>query len=180
MSDRQAMDQVMDQVPDQNLDHLAAELLAVCAKHGLSVIAAESCTAGFLCRILADAPNAATYFHGGFVTYTKEHKQNALDVSGELLRRKGAVCGEVACAMADGALLHSTADLAVGITGVAGPEPDEDGNPVGLVCIAILRRGCPARVDQHDYGDIGRASIRRRAAADALRGLIAAAQRPPT
>jgi nicotinamide-nucleotide amidase len=163
---------------DQQLDGIAAELLTICGQQGLKLIAAESCTAGLVCQILADAPNAGTYFQGGFVTYTKEHKTNALGVSAELLREKGAVCREVARAMAEGALLHSTADLAVGLTGVAGPEPDEDGNPVGLVCIAIVRRGFPARDYEHNYGTIGRNSVRRRAAADALTGLIEAAHRP--
>jgi nicotinamide-nucleotide amidase len=77
--------------------------------------------------------------------------------------------------MADGALLHSTATLAASITGVAGPQPDEDGNPVGRVCIAVARRGGPTRDFEKNYGDIGREAIRERAVADALRAMIEAA-----
>jgi len=92
-----------------------------------------------------------------------------------VLRSEGAVCGTVARAMAEGALRHSGADIAAAITGVAGPEPDEDGNPVGLVCIAVGRRGEPARDFERRYGEIGRDAIRERAVADAItamRGLI--------
>ena len=86
-------------------------------------------------RILerSKAPGAGDYFHGGFVTYTKEMKNAVLSVSMELLKQKGAVCLEVAEAMAIGALKLAPANVAVAVTGVVGPEPDEDGNPVGLV-----------------------------------------------
>jgi nicotinamide-nucleotide amidase len=70
--------------------------------------------------------------------------------------------------MAEGALRHSGADIAAAITGVAGPEPDEDGNPVGRVCIAVARRGRAARDVERHYGDIGRDAIRERAVADAV------------
>ena len=92
------------------------------------------------------------------------------------LAAKGAVCREVALAMADGALARSPADIAVAITGVAGPSPDEDGNPVGRVCIAVARRGLPGGHLERDYGDIGREAVRERAMADALALLRRAAQ----
>ena len=94
---------------------------------------------------------------------------------GDVLQKQGAVCGAVARAMAEGALRHSTATLAAAITGVAGPAPDEDGNPVGRVCIAVARSGQPVRDFEYDYGDIGRDTIRQRAVADALRALSEAA-----
>jgi nicotinamide-nucleotide amidase len=71
--------------------------------------------------------------------------------------------------MAEGALARSPADLAIAITGVAGPAPDEDGNPVGLVCIAVARKSFPPTVLEHNYGDIGRDAVRERAMIDALR-----------
>jgi nicotinamide-nucleotide amidase len=106
------------------------------------------------------------------VTYTKENKTKALGVSEHLLTEKSAVCAEVAIAMAEGALNRSPADLAVAVTGVAGPEPDEDGNPVGRACIAVARRGHETSHLERNYGDIGRDAVRRRAVADALSELI--------
>jgi len=79
----------------------------------------------------------------------------------------------VAVAMAEGALARSPADLAVSITGVAGPDPDEDGNPVGRVCIALARRGMTAEQREYNYGNPGREAVQERAMADALNLLIA-------
>ena len=107
-------------------------------------------------------------------TYTKPHKSCALGVPEALLREKGAVCAEVARAMAEGALEHSNAGISAAITGVAGPEPDEDGNPVGRVCIAVARRGFPTRDLERNYPDVGRDAIRERAVADALRAMTQA------
>jgi len=145
----------------------------------LTLVVAESCTAGLMGKVLSDAPGAAERFHGGFVTYTKAHKASALDVPADLLRQKGAVCLDVASAMAQGALVHSPAQLSAAITGVAGPEPDPDNNPVGRVCIAVARHGAPATAFENNYGEIGRDAVRQRAIADALRALIATAQQAP-
>jgi len=145
----------------------------------LTLVVAESCTAGLMGKVLSDAPGADERFHGGFVTYTKAHKACALDVPADLLRQKGAVCLDVASAMAQGALVHSPAQLSAAITGVAGPEPDPDNNPVGRVCIAVARQGAPATAFENNYGDIGRDAVRQRAIADALRALIAATQQAP-
>jgi nicotinamide-nucleotide amidase len=156
----------------EDLSGLANALLKQTKRAGLTIVTAESCTAGLLSQTLSDAEGATEHFH---VTYTKGHKTCALGVPGRLLHEEGAVCGAVARAMADGALLHSTATLAAAITGVAGPEPDEDGNPVGRVCIAVARRGGTPRDFEKNYGDIGREAIRERAVADALRALTDAA-----
>jgi nicotinamide-nucleotide amidase len=158
----------------KGLRELADTLIARAREAKVSIVTAESCTAGLMCQVLADAEGATSAFHGGFVTYTKEHKTCALGVPASLLREKGAVCSEVARAMAEGALRHSRADICAGITGVAGPEPDEDGNPVGRVCIAIARRGEPTRELERHYPDEGRDAIRARAVADALRAMMAA------
>jgi nicotinamide-nucleotide amidase len=163
----------------EELNELANDLLKQAKRTGLTIVTAESCTAGLLAQVLSDAEGAAEHFHGGFVTYTKGHKTCALGVPGDVLHEQGAVCGTVARAMADGALLHSTAMLSAAITGVAGPEPDEDGNPVGRVCIAVARRGSPTRDFERHYGEIGREAIRERAVADALRALSEAAASVP-
>jgi nicotinamide-nucleotide amidase len=156
------------------LNTLANDLMRRAKAAGVTIVVAESCTAGLLSQVLSDAEGAADTFHGGFVTYTKAHKSRALGVSAALLRDKGAVCAEVACAMAEGALAHSGAGIAAAITGVAGPEPDEDGNPVGRVCIAVARRGAPARDVERHYPDDGRDAIRRHAVADALNAMVQA------
>jgi len=163
----------------EELNTLATRLLTQAKRAGLTIVTAESCTAGLLALTLSDAEGAAEHFHGGFVTYTKGHKTCALGVPGHVLHEQGAVCGAVARAMADGALLHSTASLSAAITGVAGPEPDDDGNPVGRVCIAVARRGTPTRDFERHYGDIGRDAIRERAVADALRALCETAASIP-
>jgi nicotinamide-nucleotide amidase len=147
---------------------IAKRVLALAGKHQVSLITAESCTSGLLATTLSEAPGAADLLHGGFVTYTKENKTAALGVSADLLQSRGAVCPEVAAAMAKGALARSPADIAVAITGVAGPAKDEDGNPVGLVCIAVATRPHPPSLLTRCYGDVGRDTVRERAMKDAL------------
>lgn len=121
---------------------LAKEVIAAAARRNLTLVTAESCTAGGVARALSQAPGAAKHLHGGFVTYTKAMKHQALGVSWDLLKEKTAVCAEVAEAMVRGALARSPADIALSITGVVGPEPDEDGNPVGLVyCCTLTQAG---------------------------------------
>jgi nicotinamide-nucleotide amidase len=157
---------------DDELLRSATEVLALAKEHGLTVVAAESCTSGLLASVLSEAPGAAELLHGGFVTYTKESKIVVLGVPDELLREKTAVCVQVARAMAEGALARSPANVSAAITGVAGPSPDEDGNPVGLVCIAAARRGYPTYAIEKNYGHLDRNVIRRHAIADALAALI--------
>jgi nicotinamide-nucleotide amidase len=154
-------------IPDA-LIQLAKEVLALAGSKHLTIVTAESCTSGLLATTLSEAPGAAELLHGGFVTYTKANKTAALGVCAELLRTKGAVCPEVAVAMTAGALAHSPADVAVAITGVAGPSKDDDGNPVGLVCLAVARQGRSPLVMERNYGDVGRDAVRTRAIEDAL------------
>jgi nicotinamide-nucleotide amidase len=155
-----------------DLSRLAQRALEVAARRNASIVTAESCTAGKLAAVLSEAPGAAERLHGSFVTYTKANKTKSLGVSANLLQRKSAVCREVAVAMAEGALARSPATLAVSITGVAGPDPDEDGNPVGLVCIAIARVDGDTVHLERRYGDLGRDAVQERAMADALGALI--------
>lgn len=163
-------------MPNQSLLNAAERVMALAKEKRLTLVTAESCTSGLLATALSEAPGAADLLHGGFVTYTKCHKTIALGVSEALLARKGAVSPEVATAMAEGALARSAADLAAAITGVAGPSPDEDGNPVGLVCIAVARRGFSTVHVRKEYGEIGREAIREQAMAEALAQLARTAQ----
>jgi nicotinamide-nucleotide amidase len=145
-----------------NLPDLAERALAAAGRRNLTIVTAESCTAGKLSALLSEAPGAGEHLHGSFVTYTKANKVEALGVDAGLLKAKGAVCREVAVAMAEGALHRSPADVAVAITGVAGPDPDEDGNPVGLVCIAVARDGFGPLPVERKYGEIGRENVHTR------------------
>lgn len=120
---------------------LVDEILECARVTGQSIVTAESCSAGILALAFSRGVGASKHFLGGFVTYTKDMKSRVLAVPPALLESKTAVCREVAVAMAKGALELSGASIAVSITGVAGPEEDEDGNPVGLVYCAVARKG---------------------------------------
>jgi nicotinamide-nucleotide amidase len=156
---------------DRALVERAIEALESAKREGLKVVTAESCTGGLVAMVLSEAPGAAEFLDGGFVTYTPEQKCAALELDPLLIERHGTVSAEVADAMARGALECSRADIAVSITGVAGPEPDERGNPVGLVHLACARKGGKCVGVKREFGDIGRSRIRYAAAAEAL-GLI--------
>lgn len=142
-----------------DLEHRAADLLKAAHENSLTLATAESCTAGALAHLLANAPGASESFHGGFVVYTKENKCKALGVPATLIEKHSAVSAEVAEAMARGALERCPADLVVSITGVAGPEPDEDDNPVGLVYLAVARRSGPLMSEEHCFGDRSKSEI---------------------
>jgi PncC family amidohydrolase len=161
-------------ITDADLEALASRVLELAERRDFTLITAESCTAGRLAAILSCVPGAGDRFHGGFVTYSKPAKTEILGVPAELLRRKTAVCDEVATAMAKGALSKSPADIAVSITGVAGPDPDEDGNPVGLMYVAIAFSDGEMISGRKLYSDNGREAVLRNVLADVLRALIAA------
>jgi PncC family amidohydrolase len=120
---------------DTPLIQRAVESLARVKQAGLRVVTAESCTGGLIALVLSEAPGAAEHLEGGFVVYTPTHKCAALKLDPVLVDKYGAVSAEVAKAMAIGALENSAADIALSVTGVAGPDPDERGNPVGLVIL---------------------------------------------
>jgi nicotinamide-nucleotide amidase len=161
---------------DRKLVECAIEALDQAKKAGLKVVTAESCTGGLVATVLSKAPDAADYFDGGFVTYTPEQKCIALKIDEKLVKKFGPVSAEVAEAMARGALDCSQADIAVSVTGVAGPDPDERGNPVGLVYLACARREGRCKGVKSEFGDLGRSRIRYLAASEALRLIAAAAQ----
>lgn len=118
----------------------AATLIHRAVEAGTTIVTAESCTAGALARALAAEEGAGRALFGGFIVYTKDAKSEVLGVSPALLAERSAVCRDVALAMARGAIDRTSAGLAIAVTGVAGPEPDEDGNPVGLVHVAVADR----------------------------------------
>lgn len=127
---------------------------------GVTVAAAESCTGGLLAAALTEAPGASAVFDRGFVTYTNEAKQELLGVPARIIERHGAVSRETALAMAEGAIKHSHAGLAVSITGIAGPTGGTADKPVGLVWFAVCRTGRQTRAVERRFGDLGRSRVR--------------------
>ena len=123
-----------------DLEAAAERLVRQAQQRKLTLLTVESCTAGALARALSEVEGAAQTLHGGFVVYTKANKTAALGIPEDLIGRHTAVSAPVARAMATGGLERTPADIAMAITGVAGPEPDEDGNPVGLAFIAAAHR----------------------------------------
>jgi nicotinamide-nucleotide amidase len=138
---------------------------------------AESCTGGALAAALTDIAGSSDVFERGFVVYSNAAKTELLGVPAELVAGHGAVSAEVAAAMAGGALAHSRADVAVSVTGIAGPGGGSAAKPVGLVFIACARRGAAPAVERHVFpGD--RAAVRAASVARAL-GVLLAAGAPP-
>jgi nicotinamide-nucleotide amidase len=146
----------------------AEMLLADARAKKLKIATAESCTGGLISALLTEIAGSSDVFERGFVTYSNQAKQEMLGVPEALLIRHGAVSEEVARAMAQGALAHSRADLAVAVTGVAGPGGGTAEKPVGLVHIAAARKGGPALHHEYCFGDIGRGVVRIRSVETAL------------
>ena len=114
---------------------------------GWKIVAAESCTGGLIAAACTAVAGSSDWFERGFVTYSNAAKTEAIGVDAALIAAHGAVSEEVALAMAQGALAHSQADLAVAVTGIAGPGGATPGKPVGTVWVALARRGAPAQAD---------------------------------
>ena len=148
---------------------LAAAIVARCTQSGLTLATAESCTGGLVAAAITDVPGASAVMERGFVTYSNEAKTELLGVAPELIEEVGAVSAEVAAAMVSGALQRSPADLAVAVTGVAGPDGGTAEKPVGLVHLAAARRDGETAAIERRYGNIGRDGARRAAVVDALR-----------
>ncbi len=158
--------------------HLTAEkLVAQMRASGLRLATVESCTGGLVAGAITSVAGASDVFDRGFVTYSNAAKTAMVGVDSELIVREGAVSREVAIAMAEGGIHHSAADLAVAITGIAGPGGATPTKPVGLVHIAVARRGGGTVHLKRTYGDIGRARIRDAAVDDALALLVSAASK---
>lgn len=150
---------------------LAATVLAENRARGRRIAMAESCTGGLVAAALTEIAGSSDVFDRGFVTYSNEAKMEMLGVSEDVLATFGAVSVATAWAMAQGALQHSAADIAVSITGIAGPGGATPGKPVGMVVFARAVRGeDPEAVvaDTRLFGDLGRSEVRRQAALVAL------------
>jgi nicotinamide-nucleotide amidase len=169
---------------DSSLAHdfqqaLADAVLVACRAHGLLLATAESCTGGMVAAALTDIPGSSDVVERGFVTYSNAAKSELLGVAPDLIAAHGAVSAEVAQAMAQGALARAPVDLAVAVTGVAGPGGGSATKPVGLVWFGIGRKGGVLRTENHVFPG-NRAAVRRLATRRALELLLAAAQSQPT
>ena len=157
---------------DTELETLATRVGADLAARGVMLATAESCTGGWVAEAVTAISGSSGWFERGFVTYSNAAKESMLGVRPGTLDLHGAVSEAVAGEMACGALAHSRAQVAVAITGVAGPGGGSPDKPVGTVCFGWARAGAPARTEtRHFDGD--RTTVRRQSVRHALEGLLA-------
>ncbi|MDX2158771.1 MAG: CinA family protein [Hyphomicrobiaceae bacterium] len=162
-------------------DHLrtdAEQLLAMLRQRGLSLATAESCTGGLIAALITDIPGSSDVFDRGFVTYSNDAKTDMLGVRSEVLTSHGAVSREAALAMAEGALLHSISQIAIAVTGLAGPGGGTREKPVGLVHLAAARIGSLPQHREYRFGPLSREAIRIQAVEVALALIRCAADAP--
>ena len=158
-------------VPDPDTAALAAQAGRTLLAAGLKAVTAESCTGGGVAAALTDVPGSSQWFERGYVTYSNAAKIADLGVEAATLERHGAVSAAVVQEMVAGALRVSGADVAVAISGIAGPDGGTAEKPVGLVFLAAARRGDGVHVvREHFHGD--RAAIRSAAVAAALQLIV--------
>jgi nicotinamide-nucleotide amidase len=153
---------------DRETEAAATALLELCKSKRLMVATAESCTGGLVAGALTDIAGSSAVVDRGFVTYTNAAKHQMLGVPTATIERHGAVSRETAEAMARGALGHANADIAVSITGIAGPGGGSADKPVGLVHFAAASRNGDLIHRERRFGDIGRGEVRRRSVLQAL------------
>jgi nicotinamide-nucleotide amidase len=146
----------------------AEKLLADARVQGLKIATAESCTGGLVAGLLTEIAGSSDVFERGFVTYSNQAKEDMLGVPAAMIRQHGAVSEVVARAMAEGAIRNSTAQLALAITGIAGPGGGTDEKPVGLVHIAAARAGEATLHRECRFEDIGRSEVRMKSVETAL------------
>jgi nicotinamide-nucleotide amidase len=146
----------------------AREVLDLCRAKGLTIATAESCTGGLVAAALTSIAGSSAVVDRGFVTYSNDAKETMLGVPRDTIARFGAVSEQTARAMAAGALAHSPANLAVAVTGVAGPGGGTFEKPVGLVHFACALRGGDVNHQRIEYGDVGRANVRHKSLLQAL------------
>lgn len=153
------------------MDDLIQTLFSTLEKHQMKLTTAESCTGGMIAAAITDKAGSSAYYDRGFVTYSNESKIEMLDVQPLTLDRFGAVSEQTARLMARGAYAHSKADIAVSVTGIAGPDGSSADKPVGLVFIAVCDDN-NALVHKHEFKG-NRHSVRVQTLEAALRHVIA-------
>jgi nicotinamide-nucleotide amidase len=157
---------------------LSRSLLDLCRMRKLTIATAESCTGGLVAAALTEIPGSSDVVDRGFITYSNEAKHAMLGVATATLETFGAVSKETAVAMAFGALENADVDLAVAVTGIAGPGGATPGKPVGLVHLAVAARD--GRITHHEcrFGAVGRTNVREQSVIEALKMLLEMARGP--
>jgi len=157
---------------DAELLKMAVDVGARLQAERLSLVTAESCTGGWIAKMVTDVPGCSAWFECGIAAYSYEAKQGLLGVRPDTLLEHGAVSRETVLEMVSGALTHAGATVSVAVTGIAGPTGGTEDKPVGTVWLAWKRRGGYPRAELHHFeGD--REAIRRQTVAVALRGILA-------
>ncbi|MGD9785283.1 MAG: CinA family protein [Hyphomicrobiaceae bacterium] len=151
-----------------DLTEAAEALLDAMRTHRLKLVTAESCTGGLIAALFTEIAGSSDVVDRGYVTYSNAAKTACLGVPAALVAKAGAVSREVAVAMAEGALAHSEAQVAIAVTGIAGPGGGSLEKPVGLVHLAAHRKGHVTRHRECRFGDIGRTAVRLATVAAAL------------
>lgn len=153
------------------MDKLATQVLSACRTRGWTIATAESCTGGMVAAALTKIAGSSDVVDRGFVTYSNEAKMQMLGVLPDTLDAYGAVSTETALEMADGAIAAAGTDLAVAITGIAGPGPSEH-KPEGRVCFAVAQNDQPTHAELIEFGAIGRENVRTKSTEHALNLLL--------
>jgi len=156
---------------EQDLTALAEQLGECLKVKGMKLASAESCTGGWLAKIITDLPGSSAWFAGSVVTYSNEAKQSLLGVNESTLNEFGAVSGETVLEMTDGLFSHTDADVAVSVSGIAGPDGGSEDKPVGLVWLSWGRRGKPVFAEPYNF-DGDREEVRKRSIKQALNALL--------
>ncbi|MGD9871252.1 MAG: CinA family protein [Thauera sp.] len=163
---------------DPELDALSRQVGAALAQRGWRLATAESCTGGWIAEALTAISGSSAWFDRGFVTYSNEAKTDMLGVAAQTLAAHGAVSEATVREMAEGALARSLAEVAVAVSGVAGPTGGTAAKPVGMVCIGWAAKGSPTRsLTLRFAGD--RTAVRRQTVVRALDGILELAARAP-
>jgi nicotinamide-nucleotide amidase len=161
----------MSSPAEQELSDLAEELGACMKDKGIKLASAESCTGGWLAKIITDIPGSSEWFTGSVVCYSNESKTSLLGVHENTLTEFGAVSGDTVIEMADGLFSHTDADVAVGVSGIAGPDGGTEDKPVGLVWLSWGKRDKSVYAKPYNFaGD--REAVRKQSIAQALSNLL--------
>jgi nicotinamide-nucleotide amidase len=168
---------------DDDIVAAAHRLLDICKRKNLVIATAESCTAGLVAGTLTEIPGVSSILDRGYITYSNEAKHDMLGVARATLERQGAVSRETAEEMVRGVLGHARVQLAVSVTGIAGPDGGSPDKPVGLVHFAAASYTGRLVHAEKRFGDVGRANVRKQSVLQAFRMLHDLAEleaaRPP-
>ena len=165
------MNEIANENDDDSLHKLAEQVGQTLKQAHLSLVTAESCTGGWIAKMITDIPGCSDWFEAGMAAYSYEAKQALLGVRPETLMQHGAVSRETVIEMVSGAMITSGASVSVAVTGIAGPSGGTEDKPVGTVWIAWKRRG-GYPIAQVFYFDGDRESVRRHTVAEALKGVL--------